>query len=417
MRIRPMKIEILHFKGCPNFGAAIDAIRSVAPNAAIEEIEITTIEDAERMRFLGSPTIRVDGVDIEPSARTRTDFGLTCRTYDGKGMPSRELVEAALVHDCCSQPLSEKSGTMGLALGAATVAALASACCWLPFVLLAFGVSAFGLSAAIESFRPWLFSGAVALLVPGFYLAYGRARRRSRNSRRLNRAAVWIATACVLASAMFPLLADMVVRAVEGATCCSLEETDATTAPQGAPSEAGDSKAARPERKPAALTVLSENFQELKDAFNSDKNAVKVLLIVSPRCPVCRMGASVVQKHALDQIKSDKVKVFVVWIKRFFGDSRDAAQEATKLVPDRRARHFWDGSGRLSKRYAKIVDLPGKRDFAWDVYFVFGPKVEWTDNPPAPDFWMHQLGGRDTGNLLEGGKFREAIVKQLRKRD
>jgi hypothetical protein len=173
----------------------------------------------------------------------------------------------------------------------------------------------------------------------------------------------------------------------------------------------------RPERKAAAVTVLSENFQELKDAFNSDKNSVKVLLIVSPRCPMCRMGASVVQKQALDPIQIDKVKVFVVWIKRFFGDSRDAAQEATALVPDRRARHFWDGSGQLSKRYAKIVELPGKRDFAWDVYFVFGPKAEWTDNPPAPDFWMHQLGGRDTGNLLDGGKFREAIVKQLPKRD
>jgi hypothetical protein len=106
-------------------------------------------------------------------------------------------------------------------------------------------------------------------------------------------------------------------------------------------------------------------------------------------------------------------KVFVVWIKRFFGDSQEGAQEAMPLVPDRRARHFWDGSGQLRKRYGKIVELPGKRNFEWDVYFVFGPKAEWTENPPTPDFWMHQLACRDIGNLLDGGKLREAVVRQL----
>jgi hypothetical protein len=407
-----MKIEILHFKGCPNLGSAIDVIRSVIPSAAIDEIEIRTIEEAERMRFRGSPTIRIDGVDIEPSARTRTDFGLSCRRYDGTGVPSRELVEAALAHDCCQRPPWERPGNLGFAVGAAAVAALASACCWVPLLLLAFGVSALGLSAMIESSRPWLFAGAVGLLVPGFYLAYGSSPGRSRTSKRLNRAAVWFAMACVLASAMLPLFAEMFVRSAVGVTCCSLEEMDGTTANQGSTSKAGDSKAVRPERM-SALTDLSENFQELKDAFNADKNAVKVLLIVSPRCPMCRMGATTVQKQALEQIQSDKVKVFVVWIKRFFGDSRDAAQEAMSLVPDGRARHFWDSSGRLSKRYAKVVELPGKKTFAWDVYFVFGPKAVWSETPPAPDFWMHQLGGRDTGNMLDGRKFREAIARQL----
>ena len=168
-----MRIEVLYFKGCPNLRAAIDVIGSVAPNETVEEIEVKTSEDAQKHRFLGSPTIRVDGVDVEPSARTRTDFGLSCRTYGGTGVPSRELVEAALAHDCCSPASSERSGTLGFAAGAAIIAVVASSCCWLPFILLAFGVSAFGFSAMIESFRSWLFVGAVALLVPGFRLAYG----------------------------------------------------------------------------------------------------------------------------------------------------------------------------------------------------------------------------------------------------
>jgi hypothetical protein len=82
-------------------------------------------------------------------------------------------------------------------------------------------------------------------------------------------------------------------------------------------------------------------------------------------------------------------------------------------VPDGRNLHFWDGAGRLGQAYAKVVDLPHNKKFAWDVYFVFDAKAKWGDAPPKPDFWMHQLGGPETGNMLDGGKFREAILRRL----
>jgi len=57
-------------------------------------------EAAERYRFLGSPTVRINGVDVEPGATERTDFGLTCRLFampDGpSGTPADEWVPAAL---------------------------------------------------------------------------------------------------------------------------------------------------------------------------------------------------------------------------------------------------------------------------------------------------------------------------------
>ena len=62
----------------------------------VEEVEVRDEADAERLRFIGSPTIRVDGADIEPDAGTRTDFALSCRLYEGSGVPPRELLEAAL---------------------------------------------------------------------------------------------------------------------------------------------------------------------------------------------------------------------------------------------------------------------------------------------------------------------------------
>jgi len=94
-------VEVLFFEGCPNHRAAVelaeDAVARVAPQARIQEVEVRNNEDAARLRFLGSPTIHVDGVDIEPEARSSTDYAMSCRVYGGSGLPPREMIEAALV--------------------------------------------------------------------------------------------------------------------------------------------------------------------------------------------------------------------------------------------------------------------------------------------------------------------------------
>jgi hypothetical protein len=63
----------------------------------------------QRLRFLGSPTVRVDGRDVEPGADLREDFGLKCRLYrteDGlTGTPAEEWLLAAIRADpaCASE--------------------------------------------------------------------------------------------------------------------------------------------------------------------------------------------------------------------------------------------------------------------------------------------------------------------------
>ena len=49
--------------------------------AAIERRRVESPEAAERERFLGSPTVRINGRDIDPGAAQRTDYGLKCRLY------------------------------------------------------------------------------------------------------------------------------------------------------------------------------------------------------------------------------------------------------------------------------------------------------------------------------------------------
>ena len=164
----------------------------------------------------------------------------------------------------------------------------------------------------------------------------------------------------------------------------------------------------------APLTDLSKDGHELKAAFNADRGAAKILFIVSPTCPMCRSGAQLIEDRVLAQLGGDKPKVYVVWTKKLFGDNRDAAANAESLVPDGRARHFWDPTGYLGKQYGKTLELPGGRRFAWDVYMIFDPKVAWTEAPPLPTFWMHQLGGQKPELRLDAARFREAVVQRLK---
>lgn len=101
-----MKIELLYFDGCPShesFVPRLEALLSQANvDASIEERRVESDEAAQRERFLGSPTLRVDSVDVEPIAGERTDYGLKCRLYATDaglvGSPPDEWVLSALRH-------------------------------------------------------------------------------------------------------------------------------------------------------------------------------------------------------------------------------------------------------------------------------------------------------------------------------
>jgi hypothetical protein len=99
-----MKIEVLYFEGCPNHVPAMEILRealnSLGCQDEIHQIEIHTQAEAEENGFVGSPSIRINGSDIEPWARTTKEFGLSCRTYVNgshyRGVPSRELLRRAI---------------------------------------------------------------------------------------------------------------------------------------------------------------------------------------------------------------------------------------------------------------------------------------------------------------------------------
>lgn len=105
MANRP-KIEFLYWEDCPSHPQALALLQEVMAEtgieSTIEKIEVLADEDAARLQFPGSPTIRVDDVDIDPTGAAQMGSALTCRVYlleDGRfsPVPSREMIRRALV--------------------------------------------------------------------------------------------------------------------------------------------------------------------------------------------------------------------------------------------------------------------------------------------------------------------------------
>jgi len=100
-----MQIEVLFFEGCPSHEATIELVRETLDRLDIEasviEIDVQTDEEAERRAFLGSPSVRVDGEDIEPGAGSSGSYGRRCRVYataEGlRGVPPARMLEATLI--------------------------------------------------------------------------------------------------------------------------------------------------------------------------------------------------------------------------------------------------------------------------------------------------------------------------------
>ena len=95
---------MLWWAGCPSADEAIETVREEMSAAGLEpqELEVREVhsdDDAERERFIGSPTIRIDGRDVQDPGSE--PVGLTCRVYrlrDGRisALPDRADIAAAL---------------------------------------------------------------------------------------------------------------------------------------------------------------------------------------------------------------------------------------------------------------------------------------------------------------------------------
>ncbi len=88
-------VEVLYWEGCPSHPQAVADLRAALCELGHPELEVALTEVVSEARaaelgFIGSPTVRVDGVDpLPPPADEPT--GLSCRVYrrrDGRYSPT-----------------------------------------------------------------------------------------------------------------------------------------------------------------------------------------------------------------------------------------------------------------------------------------------------------------------------------------
>ena len=102
------EIQLLYFDGCPSWQTALANLRQVIESENLDGqvhlVEITSPQQAQDERFLGSPSFRLNGVDLWPEIRAR--YNMSCRVYQTdqgmRGSPTaamlREKIQEILAH-------------------------------------------------------------------------------------------------------------------------------------------------------------------------------------------------------------------------------------------------------------------------------------------------------------------------------
>jgi len=83
------------------------------------------------------------------------------------------------------------------------------------------------------------------------------------------------------------------------------------------------------------------------------------------------------------------IRGYIIWIPILEKDTFDSAIQSAKVLKDYRIKHYYDNNKAVGKTIADCVGWAG--NIAWDVYLFYLPLVKWTETPPKPKYWMHQL--------------------------
>src|SRR5256885_7771329 len=125
---------------------------------------------------------------------------------------------------------------------------------------------------------------------------------------------------------------------------------------------------------------------------------------------MCRWGFSNIVK-TLKSVTDDRVRAYIVWLPIFGGDFKGEARKLSNSFRDKRVSYFLDPESETGNQWERV--LKTERLIAWDVYLLYGASANWQDDPPLPDFWMHQLGGVTKAPLFDQATFTAKLKGML----
>lgn len=113
-------------------------------------------------------------------------------------------------------------------------------------------------------------------------------------------------------------------------------------------------------------------------------------------------GAVALQSEWLGKDTAQDIAVYVVWSPQLGAREKNVASAAA-LIPDHRARHYWDGGRLVGSAFQPLLGLLSA---AWDTWMVFDRNMTWRgDTPPMPAWWEHQLSAGPPERHLDPARF------------
>lgn len=149
--------------------------------------------------------------------------------------------------------------------------------------------------------------------------------------------------------------------------------------------------------------VLRDSLEPLIEAFNSRRESPRLLVILSPICPVCFAGSEAIRSEILQP--GLEIEILLVWMEAVPYDIvRNPARRIVLFSDEPRVQQFYDAGHLAGDTLARKLGWPEDRP-AWDVYLFFEPGQTWQDDLPEPYTWFHQHesapGSYRTGEELE----------------
>ena len=140
--------------------------------------------------------------------------------------------------------------------------------------------------------------------------------------------------------------------------------------------------------------------------FNSTSDAIRIISILSPT------GVSGLEftEQVFKRCDSKRLRSFVIFLPMFESDTMEAAEKIAKSMTEERISRGWDQEKILGNLFSRVLKL---KSTAFEVYLLYSPRIVWDMiDPPAPTFWMHQLGvdsGADQDLFLDPNRFIDEV--------
>jgi len=144
-----------------------------------------------------------------------------------------------------------------------------------------------------------------------------------------------------------------------------------------------------PSGQPKLLAITPQTLSQFETDFNGSANVERVVLLMSPTCPVCLEGSSRVDS-ILQRHPESKIRIFAVWEPMLPTDWGRPSTHVMARLSDPRVTQFWDKDHLIAGLVERGAD--GRRPACctrnghwWDVLAAYPPASKWTAVAPVPE--------------------------------